>query len=90
MARKTKADLVAENERLRSKVREVYAAYYDMHKNWNDLLNRMEGRSAYNHELDRAKWRNEELLAQIDGLKEQIIRLKEAKKARKKRVVSKG
>jgi hypothetical protein len=83
MAGKTKAVLLAENERLRSKVREVYAAYYDMHARWDQLLTRMEDRNAALHVEQQAKWRNERLLAQIDGLKEQIIALREKKKKKK-------
>ena len=76
MPSKTRAVLLAENERLRSKVREIYAAYYDMHKAWE----RAEDNACLAGEVRHSKWREEEMRAEIDGLKEQITRLKAAKK----------
>lgn len=84
MARKTKADLIAENERLRSKVREVYAAYYDMHKLWDQNETRKEN----NREAENLKWVIEQLEWRQGGLKEQIADLKKenAKLSKRKKV----
>jgi hypothetical protein len=80
MPRKTKADLIAENERLRSKVREIYAAYHDVHNLWVKSEDRWDSK----RELENLHWTLDQMRWREGGFKERIDALEKRLSKRKK------